>query len=77
MGIKQDVHNYVDEFGDYRRELIRLMLWIGPYVTKGITDGGVMQLVKCTMQLEKSNGSPFLGEVNNRWLKPYTGGEAT
>ena len=40
--LKQDVHDYVDEFGDYRRELISLMPWIGPYITRGITHGGMM-----------------------------------
>ena len=40
--IKQDVHDYVHRLGDYHRELINSMLWIGPYVTKGIANGGAM-----------------------------------
>lgn len=39
---KQDAHNYVDGFGDYRRELTNLTPWIRLYVTKGIINGGAM-----------------------------------
>jgi len=40
------------------------MHWLGPYVIKDITDGGVVQLVKL-------NGDPFLQKVNCSQLKPY------
>ncbi len=42
------------------------MHWLGPYVIKEITNGGVVPLVKL-------NGEPFLGKVNGSRLKPYTG----
>lgn len=42
MVIKHDSHDYVEKFGDYRQELISLMPWIGPNVTKEIADGGMM-----------------------------------
>lgn len=42
------------------------MQWLGPYVIKKITDGGVVQFVKM-------NRDPFLARVNGSWLKPYTG----
>ncbi len=42
------------------------MHWLGPYVIKEITDGGVVQLVKF-------NGDPFRGKVNGSWLEPYIG----
>ena len=42
------------------------MHWLGPYVIKEITSGGVVQLVKL-------NGDLFLGKVNGSRLKPYTG----
>jgi len=45
------------------------MHWLGPYVIKGIIDGGVVQLVKL-------NGDPFSGRVNGSQLKPYTGDPA-
>lgn len=41
--------------------------WLGPYVVKEITDGGVVQLVKL-------NGEPFPCKVNGNCLKPYTSG---
>ena len=47
-----------------------IMRWLGPYVIKEITYGGVVQLVKL-------NGDPFPGKVNGNHLKPYTGGSAT
>lgn len=45
--IKQGVHNCSNEFGDYRQELISLMPWNRPHITKGITHGGALQMVKC------------------------------
>eukprot|EP00253_Pinus_taeda_P007634 PITA_07634 len=45
------------------------MHWLGPYVIKEITNGGVVQLVKL-------NGEPFPGMVNGNRLKTYTGGLA-
>lgn len=45
------------------------MHWLGPYVAKEVTDGGVVQLVKL-------NGEPFSSKVNGSRLKPYTGGLA-
>ena len=45
--IKQGVHDYIDKFGDYHRDLISLMPWIGPYITRGITHGCEMQMIKC------------------------------
>ncbi len=41
------------------------MHWLGPYVIKEITDGGVVQVVKL-------NGEPFPGKLNGSFLKPYT-----
>eukprot|EP00253_Pinus_taeda_P034622 PITA_34622 len=43
------------------------MHWLGSYMVKEVTDGGVIQLVKL-------NGEPFLGKVNDSGLKPYMGG---
>lgn len=40
------------------------MHWLGPYVIKEITNGGVVQLVKL-------NGDPFSGKVNGSQLNPY------
>ena len=45
------------------------MHWLGPYVIKEITDGGVVQLVKL-------NGELFPGKVNGSHLKTYTRGLA-
>jgi len=45
--IKQGAHDYVDKFRDYHQELINLMPWIGPHITKGITHGGTLQMIKC------------------------------
>ena len=42
---------------------------LGPYVVKGVTDGGMVMLVKL-------NGEPFLVKVNGSCLKPYTCGLA-
>lgn len=41
------------------------MHWLGPYIIKEITDGGIVQLMKL-------NGEPFLRRVNGSQLKPYT-----
>jgi len=41
------------------------MHWLGPYVIKEITNGGVVHLVKL-------NGDPFPIKVNGSQLKPYT-----
>lgn len=46
------------------------MHWLGPYVVKEVTDGGVVQLAKL-------NGDSFLGRVNGSCLKLYTGGPTT
>jgi len=43
------------------------MHWLGPYVVKGVTDGGVVQL-------DKLNGEPFPGRINGSHLKLYTSG---
>ena len=45
------------------------MHWLGPYVVKEVTYGGVVQLGKL-------NGEPFPSKVNDSHLKPYTGGPA-
>ena len=42
------------------------MHWLGPYVIKKISNGGVLQLVKL-------NGELFPGKVNGSHLKPYIG----
>lgn len=42
------------------------MHWLGPYVVKEITDGGIVQLVKL-------NGELFMGRVNGTQLKLYKG----
>lgn len=42
------------------------MHWLGPYVIKEITDGGVVHLAKI-------NGEPFPRRVNGSRLKPYVG----
>lgn len=46
------------------------MHWLGPYVIKEVTNGGVAQLAKL-------NGDPFLGRVNGSSLKLYPGGLTT
>ena len=71
------MHDYIDKFGDYRQELISLMTWIGLHITKGITYGGVLQMIKCVMQLVTIEGGCFSGKVMDDWLKPYTGGATT
>ena len=43
------------------------MHWLGPYVVKEVTDGGVVQLAKL-------NGDPFPGKVNGSRLKLYMSG---
>jgi len=45
------------------------MHWLGSYIIKEITDGGVVLLVKL-------NGELFLGRVNGSRLKLYTGDHA-
>jgi len=40
--IKQGAHDYLDEFGDYHREFISLMPWIGPHITKRTNHGGTL-----------------------------------
>jgi len=45
------------------------MHWLGPYVIKENTKGGVVQLVKL-------NGDPFLGMINGSLSKPYNGDPA-
>ena len=42
------------------------MHWLGPYVTKEITDGEAVQFVKL-------NGDLFSGKVNGSRFKPYIG----
>jgi len=32
--IKQGVHDHADKFEHYRHELISLMPWLGPHITK-------------------------------------------
>lgn len=34
--IRQYVHDHADEFEDYHHELISLMPWLGPHITKKI-----------------------------------------
>ena len=58
---------YDSKFDTFRRKF--MMHWLGPYVIKEITDGGVVKLVKL-------NGEPFPGKVNGNHLKPYTDGPA-
>lgn len=72
--INQGTHDYSDKFWDCHWEVISLMRWIGTYITKGITHGGVMQIVKCMMQIVKIKGRFFPGKVMDDWLKPYTSG---
>ena len=43
------------------------MHWLGPYVVKEVTEGGIVQLVKL-------NGEPVPGKVNGSRIKPYIGG---
>ena len=40
--IEQDELKYIDRLGDYRQEFIGLMHWMGPYVIKEITNGGLV-----------------------------------
>lgn len=75
--IKQDAHDCVEKIGGYCRELINLMPWIRLYITRGITDGDAMQMVKCAMQTVKIKGRFFPREVINGWLKLYIGGSTT
>ena len=75
--IKQGAHDYVDEFGDYHRELISSMPWIGSYITKGITHDGTMQMVKCVTQTLKPKDGFVPGKVMVDQLESYTGGTAT
>lgn len=77
MVIKQNAHNYIDKFGDYHRELISLTPWIRPYITRGVIDGGTMQMVKCVMQIVKLTIRLFQGKIVDGQLKPYTGGPTT
>ena len=46
------------------------MHWLGPYVIKEVTDGGVVQLAKL-------NGDSFPERVNGSCLKLYTGALTT
>lgn len=75
--IKQDAHDYIDKFGDYHRDLISLMPWIGPRITKRITNGGMMQMVKCMMQVVRLKEELLQGEANDDWVNPFTGGRTT
>lgn len=46
------------------------MHWLGPYVIKEVTDGGMVRLAKL-------NGDPFSSRVNGSRLKLYIGGMIT
>ena len=75
--IKHGAHDYDDEFGNYHRELINLMPWIRPHITKGMTHGGTLHMVKCALQPATIKGVCFPGKVMHDRLKPYMGGKTT
>jgi len=52
------------------------MPWIGAYITRGIIDGGAMQMVKCMTQIVKLKGGILPKKVIDGRLEPYTGGPA-
>jgi len=59
---------YDSKFEKFPRKL--RMHWLGPYVIKEVTDGGVVQLAKL-------NGDSFPERVNGSCLKLYTGALTT
>jgi len=75
--IRQGVHDHANKFEDYCYELISLMPWLGPHITKRINQGGMLQMIKCSTPLVAIKGGYFLGKVMDDWMKPYTGGAAT
>jgi len=61
--IKQGVHDYGENFGDYCQEFISLMPQVGPNITIGISHDGMMYMVKCTTQTVKTTGRFVPGKV--------------
>lgn len=43
---RQGVGDHTNELEDYRRELISLLPWLGPHITKHSNQGSVLQIVE-------------------------------
>ena len=71
---KKGVHDHIDIFGDYRRDLISLMPWIGPHITKQINHGGAMPMIKCATRPTIIKSRYIPGKVMDDRMKLYTSG---
>lgn len=75
--IRQDVYERDDRFKAYHQELISLMPWLGPHITKHIDQGSVLQMIKCMMPIVTIKGGFSPGNMIGDRMKLHTGGATT
>jgi len=77
MVTKQGVHDHANKLEDYYHELISLMPWLGPHITKRINQGDALQRIRCMMPPIMVKGRYFLGRMLDDQRKPHTSGATT
>lgn len=75
--IKWGTHDHDDKLEDYHRELISLMPWFGPHITKRINQGVALQRIRCTTRPVMVKGRYFLERMLDDRRKPHIGDVAT
>lgn len=49
--VRQGAYSHTDKLENYHRELVNLMPWLRPHLTKRSDQGSAMQIVECTMSI--------------------------
>ena len=75
--VRQGAYSHIDKLESYRRELVSLLLWLGPHIAKCSDQGSTLQKAKCAMSIVTIKGGDSSGTMMEDWMELYKGGVAT
>ena len=75
--VKQGVCDHDDKVKVYCRELINLIPWLGPLISKHSDHGSTLQITKCVMPSIIGKGGDSSGNKMTAQLKLFTGDATT
>lgn len=75
--VRQEARDHDNKVTAYHHELISLMPWLGPHISKHSDQGSALQMVKCTMPTVTIQGRDSPWTMTEDMMELYTSGATT
>lgn len=75
--VRQGAYDHIDKFEHYRCELVSLLPWLGPHITKRIDQGSMLHIVKCMMPTITMEGGDSPRTMMEDGMELHMGGATT